>query len=49
MMADKMPLVNVGPQVSADVCLGDGSGPILTAKGGGQNGTFCGHSLCMNL
>jgi len=25
MMAVKMPLVNVGPQVSADVCKGDGS------------------------
>jgi len=34
-MAVKMPLVNVSPQVSVDVCIGDGSGPMPTARGGG--------------
>jgi len=32
MTAVKTPLVNVGPQVSADVCKGDGSGPMRTAS-----------------
>jgi len=45
----KMPLVNVRPQVSADVCKGDGSDADGEGKlGGGQNGTFWGHSLWMN-
>ena len=32
-MAVKVPLVNVGPQVSADVCKGDGYGPRRMARG----------------
>jgi len=48
-MAVKMPLINVGQQISADVCKDNGSGPMRTVKGrGGQNGTFCGHYLRMN-
>jgi len=33
MTAVKMPLINVGLQVSADVCKGDGSGLMWTATG----------------
>jgi len=33
MTAVKTPLVNVDPQVSADICNGDGSGPMRTARG----------------
>jgi len=33
MTAVKMPHINVGPQVSADVYKGDGSGPMRMARG----------------
>jgi len=38
--AVKMPIVNVGPQVSADVCKGKGdeSGPMRTARENSQWG-----------
>jgi len=46
MTAVKMPLINVGPQVSAaDVFKGNGSGPMRTASGElgeVKNGTFVG-------
>jgi len=40
MTVAKMPLVNVSPQVSVDVCKGNGSGPMQTARGsrGGGGG-----------
>jgi len=33
MTAVKMSLINVGPQVSADICRGDGSGLMWMARG----------------
>jgi len=33
MMAVRMPVINVGPQVSAGVCKGNGTGLMQTARG----------------